>query len=84
MEKCQFDCLNKSEKIGVLYHDGVFIGKLTHDGVISMLYQLHTFYVEIYYKTYRHSVLKLESYSSPSIIDKYFPETGIESFKVIK
>lgn len=79
MRKTEFDCLHEDQKINLLRRDGVYISKLTLEGITSMLYQLHGFYVEIYYRSYREKILKIETTLSPAILDKYPPEKGKES-----
>lgn len=79
MQKIEFDCLEEHEKTDLLRIDGVYIGKLVSQEVTSMLYQLYTFYVEIYYQSYRQTISRIETTNSPGIIDKYPPENGKES-----
>lgn len=73
MERREFERLPAAEKLRLLHEEGVYIGKHSVDGKISVLYQLDGFYIEIFYREYRVQIEQMRSFDSPEDIDKYLP-----------
>jgi hypothetical protein len=74
-----FQLLRQNEKVDVLYEQGVYIGKRKQGEATVLLYQLDSFYVEVFYKKYRCYVTKLHCFSSTSLLDPYLHQIDVES-----
>ncbi len=66
------------EQVAILYQEGVYIGKQKQDGQIALLYQLDSFYVEVFYRKYRRYVARIKCSSSISILDPYLEQINVE------
>ena len=80
MKMSDFRLLTESEKIAMIYEEGVYIGKRKEAGISILIYQVDKFYVEVYYRVYRKNVWKLRCSSSTSILDPYLEQIEVESF----
>jgi len=74
-----FQLLPENEKIELLYKQGVYIGKRKEGTVTVLLYQLNSFYAEVFYKKYRCYVTKIHCFSSTAFLDPYLTEIDVES-----
>jgi hypothetical protein len=73
----EFDLLPYNKKIELLYQQGVYIGK--HKGSISrVLYQVDSFYVEIYYKKYRRIIDHLQCFTGTDRLNPYLWQINVE------
>jgi hypothetical protein len=73
-----FRLLTGNEQIKLLYAYGVYVGKRRVKGQVVVLYQLEDFYVEIYYKKYRHYVSSIHSFCSTALLNPYLDQINIE------
>lgn len=80
MTMYEFKVLSDEERMEVLYNEGVYIGKKLENGLAVLLYQLHTFYVEIAYRKYRHYIHSLRCSENTTILEPYLHqiEAGLE------
>lgn len=74
----EFILLTQSEKINLLYEKGVFVGKRIDGKQSVALYQLDSFYIEIYYKKYRTFISHLHYSSSTKILNAYLHQINID------
>lgn len=74
-----FQLLPEHEQIETLYQQGVFIGKRKEAFSIILLYQLESFYVEVYYRKYRSYVKKLYCFDSTELLDPYLEQIDVEN-----
>jgi hypothetical protein len=73
----EFDLLPYNEKIELLYRQGVYIGK--HKGSVTrVLYQVDSFYVEIYYKKYRRIIDHLQCFTGTDRLNPYLWQINVE------
>ena len=78
MKLFDFQLLSEKEKIDLLYEQGVYLGK-RKDGLLSvLLYQLDSFYVEVFYKKHRCYVQRLHCFGSTSLLDPYLDQIDVE------
>jgi hypothetical protein len=70
--------LDHFEKSELLHKEGVYVGKQKHGEVVSVLYQLDTFYIEIIYKKYRYEIYQMDCFTSTEILDNYLEQVLIE------
>jgi hypothetical protein len=73
----KFNELGKEMQLNALQKNGVNVGKREQSGQIVVLYQLHGFYVEIYYKTYRKVVDALITSESSDILHPYLDQINV-------
>ena len=74
-----FQLLPDQEQIAVLYECGVYIGKRKDAFSVVLLYQLESFYVEVYYRKYRSHIKKLHCFDSTELLDPYLEQIDVEN-----
>ncbi len=74
----EYKQLAQSEKIDLLYKEGVYIGKRMVGDFRVVLYQLESFYVEVLYKDYRRNISRLSFSQYTGILDPYLEQIDIE------
>ena len=72
----EFSRLSEPEKVARLYEEGVYIGKRKHGTTVAVLYQLHGFYAEVFYRKYRQVIDRISCFSGTDRLDPYL--TGID------
>ena len=77
MKMFEFQILSEEEQIDFLYHEGVYVGKGKKDGLITLLYQLDNFYVEIMYRKYRRFIKHISTSSNLTILEPYLEQIDI-------
>ena len=73
-----FQLLPQEEQIAILYQNGVYVGKKRVAGLIKLLFQLDSFYVELTYTDYRRSICKMHYSDSTTILDPYIGQIDVE------
>ena len=73
-----FQLLDNSEKMDLLYEQGVYIGKRKETDQSILLYQVESFYVEVFYKKHRRFVSRLHCFSSTALLDPYLEQIHVE------
>jgi len=73
----EFSTLPDAIQMDKLYEDGVYIGKRNLDRQTVLLFQYHSFYVEIYYRTYRREIDHLLLSDDIGILDPYLEQINI-------
>ena len=61
----------------VLHKHGVYVGKRKIDKQSVVLFQLHGFYVEVYYKQYRKIIDHVITSNSTDILQPYLDQINI-------
>jgi hypothetical protein len=74
-----FQLLPEQEQINVLYQCAVYVGKRKDTFSIILLYQLESFYVEVYYRKYRSHVRHLHCFESTELLDPYLEQIDVEN-----
>jgi len=77
MSKTEFERLSQEEQLNLLQRSGIYIGKLRKEALTAVLYQLETFYVEVFYRKYRRLIKELRCFESASLIDPYLEQTDL-------
>lgn len=67
----EFQDLPVDQKLHMLHSDGVYVGKKPYGEGKVFLFQLNSFYVEVYYKKYRREVEKIVTSTHTDILDTY-------------
>ena len=75
-----FLTLTEEEQLTLLTEEGVYVGKRTDRPLLSVLYQLESFYVEILYREYRRHIWVINCTNSTCILDAYLDQvqSGIQ------
>jgi hypothetical protein len=79
MSLCDFYLMTENEQIEVLYRDAVYVGKRKNEGLVAILFQLDTFYVEINYKKYRYFVESMQVFTTTEILEPYMEQINVDS-----
>ena len=74
MTQIDFALLEEDKQIALLQREGVYIGKRKAGGQIILLYQLESFYVEIFYRKHRCFIDRLTFHSSTSCLEPYLSQ----------
>ena len=78
MKQSAFSALTISDQLGQLWRKGVYIGKRKEDGRVITIYQLESFYVEIYYRKYRSVIEYIVISEDPLILEPYLEQIEVE------
>jgi hypothetical protein len=78
MTMFDFSLLSRSEQADLLYNEGVYVGKQKRPGQTILLYQLKSFYAEIYYHRYRSHVTRIHCFTSTTLLDPYLKDISLE------
>jgi hypothetical protein len=73
----EFHLLPYNDKVELLYTRGVYIGKRKAPKNIKVLYQLDSFYVEIFYKKYRQFIDHLSYFNSADKLNPYLSQVDV-------
>ncbi|MDQ6814757.1 MAG: hypothetical protein M3040_13550 [Bacteroidota bacterium] len=61
-----------------MYKEAVYVGKRFVNGRIVVLYQLHSFYIEVFYSKYRLIIDHINCSTSTSELEPYLKQINIE------
>ena len=75
----EFRLFDDWEQLDLLRKEGLYIGKRKEKHLIALLYQLDSFYVEIFYHKYRFQVVRLRCTRSTSILHPYLEQIDVEA-----
>ena len=73
----EFNALDETEQHEVVWNDGVMVGDRMEGEHRIVLYQIFSFYVELFYHTEYNVLRRLRSFSSTECLDAY-----IDQFKI--
>lgn len=74
----EFKLLTDADQLDLLYSEGVYIGKRKENNQTILLYQLDSFYVEVFYKKYRYFVSEVRCTDSTSCLEPYLEQINVE------
>lgn len=74
----EFIDLPQELQFEVLHKHGVYVGKRKVDQQSAVLFQLHGFYVEVFYKQYRKIIGHLITSDSTDILQPYLDQINIK------
>ena len=72
-----FESLPYKSKIQLLYNDGIYVGKRTLNGLTAILYQVQSFYVEIFFMQYRRQIKCFHISESTHILNPYLDQIEV-------
>ena len=77
----EFNELSKKEQLEILRRDGAHVGKRRLNGQTILLFQLHSFYVEVHYKYYRKEIENIVITNNIDIVQPYLDQIQIKGFE---
>lgn len=78
MTLMEFQDLTESEQVNTLYREGVYVGKRKQGRFKVLLYQLESFYLEVFYSSYRRHIYKIRCSDSTAMLDPYLEQINVE------
>ena len=79
MTLIEFESLEINDQYSAVWEYGVHIGERLHGPFKLILYQIFSFYVEIYYSVEDNNISTLNSFSSVKCLDAYLPSINISN-----
>ena len=80
MKQQDFSKLRSSEQLDIVRNDGVYIGKRVFKNRKVILYQVHSFYVELYYRSYRKELSSILISEDLEILQPYLHQVEVPIF----
>ena len=77
----EFTTLPRERQLKLLQEHGVYVGKRRVDELTAVLFQLHAFYVELFYKVYRKVVDHIDISDDPDILQPYLNQVNVRDLK---
>ena len=77
MTMYEFRILSDQEQLDIIHGKGVYIGKRKVRDLVSILYQVESFYVELFYKKYRYFVSHTRCSASIVIAEPYLDQIDL-------
>lgn len=77
----EFMGLPQELQFEVLHKHGVYVGKRKVDDRSVVLFQLHGFYVEVFYKQYRKIIDRVNTSDNTEILQPYLDQINIRDLK---
>ncbi len=74
----EFDELLEEHQYDILHLDGVFIGKRKIANQTVVLFQLYSFYVEVYYTQYRKKIHHIVTSGNTDILQLYIDQVNVK------
>ena len=71
MKVSEFSTLLNDEQLAHVRNEGVYVGKRIANGQKVVLYQVHSFYVEIAYRVYRRIISRITISGDVRMLDLY-------------
>lgn len=78
MNMYQFNCLDEVRQIEIVWSNGVLVGARQEGFYKILLYQIASFYVEVYYQYFQGKMIKLKSFVDTDLLDPYLNTIDIE------
>ena len=78
MTPYEFTILGETDKVDLIYNEGIYIGKRKKNLITILLYQIDGFYTEIFYRKYRYSVNRIRCFTSTLPLDPYLDQIDVE------
>jgi hypothetical protein len=82
MTQFKFQRMPEADQLSILYNDGVYIGKRREGRLTILLFQVDSFYVEVFYKKYRKDIEKILYSRSTDMLDPYLEQINPEYFEL--
>lgn len=73
----EFEELSITFQLETLHRDGVYVGKKLVENDVVILFQLYSFYVEVYFEQYRRDVRFIKTSDSTDLLQPYLGQVHI-------
>ena len=79
----QFNVLTENEKTAIVWNEGHLVGDRKENNFSIRLYQVRSFYVELYYNGQANNLSKLRFFSSINQLEPYLTNIDISGISLI-
>jgi hypothetical protein len=79
MKMYQFNCLDEVRQIEMLWSTGVLVDSRQEGFYKILLYQIDSFYVEVFYQYFQGKLVKLKSFTDTDLLEPYLTCINIAS-----
>jgi hypothetical protein len=79
MKMYQFNCMDEVRQIELLWSKGALIGSRKQGFYKVLLYQVDSFYVEVFYEYFKGKMAKLNSFTDSDRLEPYLNSINIEA-----
>ena len=76
----EFNALSEDEKAAVLWSKGDFVTERKENNFNILLYQVQSFYVEVFYSGNENKISRLRSFSSTEQLEPYLNNIDISGY----
>lgn len=73
-----FNELNEVEQVDAICEHGVLVGDRKDDNYTVLLFQINSFYVEVFYSQPYNELRKYKSFSSTTLLQPYLEKIDLE------
>lgn len=73
----QFNCLDDVRQIELLWSTGVLVGSRQDGFYKILLYQINSFYVEVFYQYFQGKMVRLISFTDTDLLEPYLNSINI-------
>lgn len=80
MKLNEFKVLDFYQQMDYLQQEGIYVGKCKDNTQHVLLYQLHSFYVELFYAKHRLYLEHIRCFQSTALLDPYLENIAIDHF----
>lgn len=77
----EFSVLDKQEQINLIKSRGTFLFIRQEAGIDVVLYQIGSFYAEVYFEAYNKKNMRIKSFDDTSQLDVYLKQINITELK---
>ena len=77
MNLYQFNCLDEVRQIELLWSAGVLVGSRQEGFYKILLYQIDSFYVEVFYQYFQGKMVKIKSFTDTDQLEPYLNSINI-------
>ena len=77
MTVIQFNILPSFKQLSLLWSKGVYLAKRIENNFSVMLYQMQSFYVEVYYDEAETEVERIYTFNNTKDLEPYLPEIAL-------
>ncbi len=74
----QFANFDNMQQMETLYKAGIYLGKRRYNDRIIFLYQIDSFYIEVFFNRDKNKVVKLRSFRSTDLLEPYLKHMSIK------
>ena len=78
MTVIQYNILPSFKQLALVWSKGVFIAKRFESDFLVMLYQIQSFYVEVYYSRFDNDVEKIYPFNNTDQLEPYLDKLDLE------